>query len=78
MTTIEKLKDLVFQATKERSHYYVKSVAEESIQRIEKLEAALRFYADKDNWIEEDFHPSPSENRTRISAWKSSRCSVSY
>lgn len=37
MTIEEKLKDLIVQATNERSHYYVKKVAEEALAEIERL-----------------------------------------
>jgi hypothetical protein len=33
-----KIKDLIVQATKERSHYYVKSVCEEALKNINALE----------------------------------------
>lgn len=36
----EKLKDLIQQATKEKSHYYVKSVAEEALLKINHLESS--------------------------------------
>lgn len=38
---IEKLQDLNKQATIERSHFYVKSVAEEEIKQIKKLRSNL-------------------------------------
>lgn len=38
---VDELKDLIKQATEERSHYYVKSVAEKAIAAIQKLEAQL-------------------------------------
>lgn len=41
MTIIEKLEDLVVQATKERSHYYVKSVCEEAIATIHGMEEII-------------------------------------
>lgn len=42
MQIIEKLDDLIKQATTERSHYYVRSVAEDAKRRIGELEAALK------------------------------------
>jgi hypothetical protein len=38
---IEKLKDLHFQATMERSHYYTGSCLREAIQEIERLRSLL-------------------------------------
>lgn len=38
MSLVEKLKDLIIQATHERSHYYVRSVCVESINEIERLQ----------------------------------------
>jgi hypothetical protein len=46
----DRLKDLIEQATKERSHYYVKSVAEETLQLLADLDRQLvieRHYVDK-------------------------------
>jgi hypothetical protein len=37
MDIIEKLEDLIKQATEERTHYYVKSVCEEAIEEIKGL-----------------------------------------
>ncbi len=37
MDILEKLEDLIKQATVERSHYYVRSVCEEAIKEIEEL-----------------------------------------
>jgi hypothetical protein len=42
MTLIEALKDLHYQATTERSHYYTGKLVKQSIARIEALEQALR------------------------------------
>ena len=39
MNIIEKLEDLLVQATKERSHYYVASVCREAIAEIKRLQA---------------------------------------
>lgn len=47
MNIIQELKSLIEQATKERSHYYVKSVAEKAlltINNLEKENEALRKY----------------------------------
>jgi len=41
MDVCEKIDDLIIQATKERSHYYVKSVLEECKAEIEMLKEAL-------------------------------------
>lgn len=38
MTIIEKLEDLLVQATTERSHYYVASTVKEAIEEIKRLE----------------------------------------
>ncbi len=37
MDIVEKLEDLIKQATEERSHYYVKSVCEEALAEIKGL-----------------------------------------
>lgn len=39
----EKLEDLIVQATKERSHYYVASCAREAITEIKRLRTALNY-----------------------------------
>lgn len=57
MNIEEKLKDLIIQATTERSHYYVRSVCEESLKEIDSLKKQLdeavkviEFYSNEHNW----------------------------
>ena len=49
MTIEEKIKDLIEQAAKERSHYYVRSVCEEALYEIELLKTKLRI-AEEEAW----------------------------
>ena len=46
MDIVEKLEDLIKQATEERSHYYVKSVCEEAAFEIESLRALTELGSD--------------------------------
>jgi hypothetical protein len=54
MTIYEKIDDLILQATKERSHYYTKSVLVECKEYIEQLEKALKTISGSSN-IDESF-----------------------
>lgn len=63
---VEKLNDLIVQATRERSHYYVKSVCEEAMAELAaakaqagKLAEALSFYAEKMNWHYHGYDDEP-------------------
>jgi hypothetical protein len=49
MDIIEKLEDLVKQATTERSHYYVASTAREAASEIKKLRESLGIIAEQDS-----------------------------
>ena len=49
---LEKLEDLKIQATKERSHYYVKSLVNQAINKIKELEEDVE---SKQDYIDEIF-----------------------
>ena len=56
---IEKLRDLLVQATKERSHFYVASCTREAINEIERLQSRV-------DELEKDINESNDENAAYI------------
>lgn len=76
MTIIEKLKDLLLQATTERSHYYVASVTKEAIAGIEALSESRDYWKREWRLMEAAETAAEKEIEIRSASWKEAAAKV--